>query len=410
MASSQSNNYAPVFVDGGDQYVLIQTLTTGHEGQAQLVWHIQSREYRVRKIFRSAQPLQVARDNLEITFLQSLNRPLDRIRFRRWYENVFVPEAERRLVQAMAARDPSVVNPVTGGLTREQNDEWEALIYAQLGRTADEIRDQMTPEPHIVTLHVNSVNALPTVVNPATQEAEERQYLAVMYLPFYNGGDLQRISRSAGAVEPTSVRLRWIAQMARALDYIYKPPVNIVHWDLHEGNIFIHYPSGSTDTAPDFYMGDFGLAEVANADDDPTGQTRTRDIQFLLDSLRYVYVRDMEPVTRAIDELTHIIDNWATILSTQVLPDMRTFLGLIEQAATENPVTAGDLAQLRGPVEIRGPTYYDNVDDCSTQNILGSFQVGRVTVDTAGGIQHVENISDEVYCGTYEVTYEHADN
>ncbi|CAN8101739.1 unnamed protein product [Discula destructiva] len=309
----------------------------------------------------------------------------------------------------MAARDPSVVNPVTG-LSCEHNDQWEAFIYAQLGRRADEIRDQMTPEPHIVTLHGNSLNALPAVVNPAPQGEEEQRYLAVMYLPFYNGGDLQRISRTPGAVEPASIRLQWIAQMARALDYMYKPPDNIVHWDLHEGDIFIHYPSGSTDTAPDFYMGDFGLAEIADADNDPTGQTRTRDIQFLLDSLRYVYVRDMEPVTRALEELTHIIDNRATILATQLLPDMRTFLGLIEQAATENPVTAVDLAQLRGPLELRGPTFYDSVDACSTQNILGSFQVGRVTVDTAGGIQGLEDISEEVYFGTYEVTHERADS
>jgi len=67
----------------------------------------------------------------------------------------------------------------------------------------------------------------------------------------------------------TCVVLRGLAQMARALDYMYKPPVNLVHWDRCQGNIFVSHPNGSTDTGPDVSMGDFieRVAESARTKD-----------------------------------------------------------------------------------------------------------------------------------------------
>lgn len=42
--------YAPIFKDGADEYIFIQVLGQSIQGQAQLVLHVQSGEYRVRKI------------------------------------------------------------------------------------------------------------------------------------------------------------------------------------------------------------------------------------------------------------------------------------------------------------------------------------------------------------------------
>lgn len=63
MASSQNIMYGPVFKDGDNEYIFIQSLGEGIQGQAQLVLHVQSGEYGVRKISKEMQTIDEIKDS-----------------------------------------------------------------------------------------------------------------------------------------------------------------------------------------------------------------------------------------------------------------------------------------------------------------------------------------------------------
>lgn len=65
MAPPQITRYGPVFQDGDDIYIFIQVLGEGIQAQAQLVLHVQSGEYRVRKISKHMQTTEQIQDSPE---------------------------------------------------------------------------------------------------------------------------------------------------------------------------------------------------------------------------------------------------------------------------------------------------------------------------------------------------------
>ena len=84
------------------------------------------------------------------------------------------------------------------------------------------------------------------------------------YWTFCNGGDLDfatRTMRSAGVQIPEAFIWRCFRQLLVILSYLHQLDPPVVHRDVFDCNIFLHWP---TDTCklPDFNLGDFGHSRV----------------------------------------------------------------------------------------------------------------------------------------------------
>ncbi|ETI28683.1 hypothetical protein G647_01134 [Cladophialophora carrionii CBS 160.54] len=83
---------------------------------------------------------------------------------------------------------------------------------------------------------------------------------------YCNGGSLDRffaVLERERILPPQALVLQLIDHLMEAVDFVHRycePPV--IHQDVHEGNIFLHFPNPDS-KLPDFLLGDFGLARRA---------------------------------------------------------------------------------------------------------------------------------------------------
>ncbi|CAN8105555.1 unnamed protein product [Discula destructiva] len=311
MACSLPDRFVPVFLIGDDEYIFIQILGEGIQGQAQLVLHVQSGEYRVRKVFK--------------------------------HKHTFVEIDD----------------------SAEKN-EGRILEFLQ----TEASKSQMSP--NIVTIHGSSNVVL------ATENTQDRMYMAVIYLFYCNGGELRRFIQ---ADVPASILLRAVAQVAHALRFMYNN--RVLHRDLHSGNIFAHFTSGSI--IPDFYVGDFGAATSPR----PARPTYfASDINRLLSTAQPLRLKTT--TTGVVDELLRLVRNCE---DSSGFPDLSRLLLIVDRAIAEEPVTEADLARIPGPC-LPGITYYDSIGTCVSLGILGPHDIARVSLDSAGGFQSIELVSN----------------
>ncbi|KAK0747336.1 hypothetical protein B0T21DRAFT_405974 [Apiosordaria backusii] len=231
-------SYGHVFKDVTGQYLFIRQLGTGVSCRAQLVRHLTTGEYRVRKVLH-----------------------------RRVGTGQVLPRSTRYTPDA----------------------DIQAII-------------QFNNEVAIVDLLQRNVNhnslKVSTLLSQSTQVDERKgKYSRVSYWSLSNGGDLESFIENYGYPIPRPFILQFLSQTLTTLHQLYTACHDrlgpIIHNDCHAGNILLHYPNAQT-VIPEFHLIDFGLATPLSpafiADDNdfllPTpGNPPDWDIPRLLTSL-----------------------------------------------------------------------------------------------------------------------------
>lgn len=412
MATAKPNNYVPIFVEGDDEYVYVQELGVGFQAQAQLVRHTQSGEYRVRKISKIGEKAEQVEESLgqnEIDTLRFL-QDAERQETEDWYQTVFLPAAEHQYRAKSAARLRGqawygIVFPEDEDHSFEPvQDEMQLFrdfMTREVRPEANRLRQQAVQEEaeaqgynvshNIVTLYSNSRLALPT---NAETSPEDTEFMPVIYLSYCNGGDLNRFGKySRDSPTPASIVLRYVAQISHALSFMYDH--GVVHADLEDRNIFIDFSIETNE--PRFFLGDFGMAH--GVDPEHTDYYNG-DLRYLLTKLTILQSQNVvdnaivEPLVR---ELTRMVENRTGMTG---LPDLSVFVTLVNQAVVDFPVTQDDLLRIPGPLETT-PTFYGSVQACSVADVVGTYRIGTVALDSTGALESLENISEEVYYPEY---------
>lgn len=380
MTTSQPDSYVAVFIDGEDQYIYIQSLGQGFQGQAQLVLHVQSGQYRVRKVDFHEQAfgdIQHSLTHHEGEILEALQQP-ERQAFEQWFNTVFCLVAQSQYLEKFEARrtgqewhgilfppprpeDPSYqplseYTDQTAYRRYRQFLNWEIMprVYQSLPRGEQQVLT------NVVTLLGRSRIPCPPIPFPDNPEASlDQLYTTVLYLPYYNGGDLRRYGR-AGVGLSANVHLRMVAQIGHAISAILQR--GIEHSDLSQRteNIFVHIPDESK--LPDFYLGDFGSARSVRPDAHWLYDVDLKFLRLELLALRRYGFRDNPNVSidSAWEEVERLDQNRDGLTGA---PDLRQLLHLIDQAVAENPVTDEDLITASGPIEIQ-PAHFDSPAEC----------------------------------------------
>ncbi|KAK4202140.1 kinase-like domain-containing protein [Triangularia verruculosa] len=196
--------YGHVFKDTTGQYLFICPLGTGATCRADLVRHIGTGEYRVRKVLH-----------------------------RRVTTGKELPRSTRYTL------DPEI----------------KAII-------------QFNNEVAIVDLLQKSAEGkqvkIPTLVSHSTHVDERKgKYSRVSYWSLSNGGDLDSFILDYDWIIPRPFILQFLSQILTTLHHLYTAHHDslgpIIHNDCHAGNILLHYPNGQT-RVPEFHLIDFGLA------------------------------------------------------------------------------------------------------------------------------------------------------
>lgn len=426
MASAEPNTrYVPVFVEGDEQYVYVQELGVGFQAQAQLVQHVQSGDYLVRKISKIGETAQeIAEESLGKNEIDTLNflQNVEHEQFQEWFQTVYLPEllpaAEhqyRAKTAAQLAGQPweGILFPVDeeSSVVPDQ-DVIEHLrefmvsdIMPEANRhTEQDAREEAGAQGYsashsIVTLHSSSNLALPT---DSKSDPEDAEFMLVIYLSYCNGGDLNRLGKyTKNSNTPASIVLRYLAEISHALQFMYQN--GIVHADLGDRNIFINFSSETNE--PHFFLGDFGMAHDINQDDSgASGSDAPRyynvDRRYLLTKLTVLQLQnfiDNATVELLVRELTRLADNDSGLTG---LPDLTVFLILLTQAVVDFPVTRDDISRIPGPLEVT-PVYFDSVEACAAARIVGTFRIGTVTLDSAGALESAQSISEGIYYPEY---------
>ncbi|KAK0667892.1 kinase-like domain-containing protein [Cercophora samala] len=198
-------SYGHVFKDVTGQYLFIRPLGTGVSCQAQLVRHLPTGEYRVRKVLHRRVPIG--------------------------------EELPRNIRYTVDADIQAII---------QFNNE--AAIVDLLQKSTE--RNQ----PKIATLYSHSTQV----------DEKKRKYTRVSYWSLSNGGDLDSFLADYQYHLPRPFILRFLSQILTTLQHLYTACHDrlgpIVHNDLHAGNILLHYPSNAPSPIPEFHLIDFGLA------------------------------------------------------------------------------------------------------------------------------------------------------
>jgi tmRNA-binding protein len=123
------------------------------------------------------------------------------------------------------------------------------------------------------------------------------KYHSVSYWKLCNGSSVREQWLRGEFVPPVTAAARMIRQVFSTLHYIYTAGEHpIYHDDLHFGNIWIHWRADQL--LPDFYLGDFGNAGVAEPD------PKYEDL----------YLEANAYVARPVDDLDKFVRNLALLL------------------------------------------------------------------------------------------------
>ena len=192
--------------DGQEVFQLVETLGQGVQGTAQLVCHERTDQLLVRKVLRP--PVDARPTNGPPSEVQALN-----------YLKTFRPAtySEPRVIDCLFSEDIPF-----------WSDEQEVR---------------------------------------GTESKKQRQYARVSYWKLCDGGTFAGLFSKHSltfVTAPYAVTFRCIWQLCESVHFLHRAgPAPVHHNDLHTHNIFVHW-RGDADL-PDFYLGDFGYAEIAPA-------------------------------------------------------------------------------------------------------------------------------------------------
>jgi hypothetical protein len=202
----------------GQSYIFNRPLPSGAQNQVQLVTNIHTHEVAVRKVSKQKPAVQDAHDLAQVP-----------------------DDNEVRILDHLNALVRNPVYLLTGLTPR-----WSTCIS----------HEKIAVQPQ---------GRIPTA-----------ECLRISYWKLCNGGSVSSVisnwrsgfmsDNMEGKLFPVSFVARCIAQVCETLHFMYHAGHEaLYHYDLHLGNIFVHYESDpGNDGLPNFYIGDFGWARTAS--------------------------------------------------------------------------------------------------------------------------------------------------
>ena len=220
-----------------------------------------------------------------------------------------------------------------------------------------------------------------------------RRWARATYWKYYNGGTvgnmISRYEKEAITV-PKWIAARFAHQVLQTLQYMYhvvKPA--IVHRDLHQSNILLHYPTpNNASSAPDFYLLDFGQARfggdfLSDPTENPNSpkELGTWDVNlFLVSFQRMLSEEDRtsrnNPLGAFRQDLRALCDGYST---ATVIPDLTPFINRARDLETSFAAEAASVGILRGPNPPIMPAIYTTRDEAAGASLHGPFNIARRT-------------------------------
>lgn len=213
----------------------------------------------------------------------------------------------------------------------------------------------------------------------------------VLYLDYYNGGDLGQLHtylQLSGVRIPRLMVVRLAKQMLHALGFMYSCDPPVFHLDLTMPNIFLDWKS---DDMVDFYLGDFGFSAIDQiADTDMHSRSDLTTLCGIIKTLRDLVSEKntenpddfdmLEDIIREIYDISHD-DN----LARNTPPDIQMLLHLVDK--TRDPTKAERQAwrELNHRDAHRAnvtPTSYDTEQECLVPPVAvhGPWHVAQVLI------------------------------
>ncbi|KAK4649837.1 hypothetical protein QC762_704650 [Podospora pseudocomata] len=235
-------SYGHIFKDTTGQYLFIRELGTGVSCRAQLVRHLPTGEYRVRKVLHRRVPIG--------------------------------EDLPRNIRYTVDADIQAII---------QFNNETAIVDLLQKSGERDQLK--------IAALYSHSTHA----------DEKKKKYSRVSYWSLSNGGDLDSFLADYQHHIPRPFILQFLSQMLTTLQHMYTACHDrlgpMVHNDFHAGNILLHYPSDARSPIPEFHLIDFGLATPLSL------ASIADDNDFLLPEPGNPPVWDIPRLLRVVDKL-----------------------------------------------------------------------------------------------------------
>lgn len=258
-------------------------------------------------------------------------------------------------------------------------------------------------QPHIS--HLYSAGDVPAA--DTGEESELCQWSRVSYSKYYNGGtvgDLYRAYADMKQAIPSTTIWRLTTQLVDVLHFMSTCGEGVIHADIHDENIFLHYEGAEGSSLPDFYLGDFGNAEHGPLADQARYGDDVKSLSFYL--CRWLFVSPApEPSER--DELWKYLysvivpaleDLTTTAHERPGAPDLKPVIELLRKAPAGPPESLPEWMDRRAEDEGL-PQFYTYEDEClDAQGVNGPWHVAKVSIGIHQRLFTVLNLRSETYC------------
>lgn len=270
---------------------------------------------------------------------------------------------------------------------KQSEDREKVIFYLQ------QQAQKLGIQPHIAQLF--STNDV-----PAAQGAGEGKWSRVLYMPYYNGGDVCQLYEAyneSGRVMPSSLILRLLKQVVCALYFV--STCGVLHGDLHDGNILIHY-NRALGGLPEFYIADFGAAELG-ALTNPMNRFTDDVYQLASDLEKWLYAGPMgaerDSLWEYLDAVVHTVLVHLASGPADRLPDLKPLLDVLQRAPAGAP-EAFPIGYLPKPQDAFVPLYHTTEEEAlDVVGVAGPWHLAQVSIDRSTGRVTVDRVSPKTY-------------
>lgn len=270
---------------------------------------------------------------------------------------------------------------------KKSEDREKVLFYLQ------QQAQKLGIQPHIAQLF--STNDV-----PAAQGAGEGKWSRVLYMPYYNGGDVCQLYEAyneSGQQMPSSLILRLLKQVVCALYFV--STYGVLHGDLHDGNILIHY-NRALGGLPEFYIADFGAAEHG-ALTNPMNRFTDDVYQLCRDLEKWLYTgpigAERDVLWKYLDAVVHTVLVHIANKPADRLPDLQPLLNVLQCAPAGPPETL-PIGYRFEPEDVFVPLYHSTEEDAiDAVAVAGPWHLAQVSIDRSTGRVTVVRVSPETY-------------
>lgn len=251
-------------------------------------------------------------------------------------------------------------------------------------------------QPHISYLY--SASDVPAA---GTKAEDCELWSRISYSKYYNGGtvgDLYRAYVNMAQAIPSTTIWRLMTQLLDALHFVSTCGEGILHADVRDENIFLHY-EGAKGANPDFYLGDFGNAEHGSLADPTRYGNDVKNLIFYLHRwLMVCPVPDPSERDRLWKYLYFVVLPALRALPAHgQLPDLKPVMKLLRKAPTGPPESLPEWMDRRDEYEGL-PMFYTFEDEClGVDGVNGPWYAARVRIEVQKRRFKVLDISTKTY-------------